>query len=107
MRQHFYEGKSFTASQVYFFAMQPGEASLGGGLLLSAQRFEDALQPSVLSGERVVLSTPLASPYILFGAQSCNHSVLREVMMGRTDVENAPDGHIYVTAFTPSGTSLR
>ncbi len=101
LRQHFYEGKSFTASQVYFFAMQPGEASLGGGLLLSAQRFEDALQPSVLSGERVVLSTPLASPYILFGAQSCNHSVLREVMMGRTDVENAPDGHIYVTSFTP------
>ncbi len=101
MRQHCYAEKPFPTAQIYFFAMQPGEASLGGGLLLSAQRFDGALLPSGFSGERVVLSTPLASPYILFGAQSCNHSVLREVMMGRTDVETAPDGSSCVTAFTP------
>ena len=100
-RQEYYSDKAFTAVNVYYFAMEPGEASLGGGLLISAQRFEDALLPDNISGKYITLDTPLLNPYTLFGAQSIKHDVLREVFMGKTGMATESDGQRYTTSIAP------
>ena len=100
-RPEYYSSKAFTAVQVYYFAMEPGDASLGGGLLISAQRYEDALIPSILSGETIYLDTPLLNPYIILGAQSIKHDALREVFIGRTETSVTSDGLLRTTAITP------
>ena len=100
-RPEYYSSRTFTAVTVYYFAMEPGEASLGGGLLISAQRFEDALVPSTISGETIYLDTPLFNPYIIFGAQSIKHDALREVFIGRTETSVTSDGLLRTTAITP------
>lgn len=100
-RQNYYHDISFSTIPVYFFAMQPGEASLGGGLLISAQRFENALEAALVggNGKPVTLHTQLLNPYILLGAQSNNHDALREIFLYRTTKETGTD---FVKSFTPN-----
>lgn len=95
-----YYTSTFTTVTVYYFAMEPGEASLGGGLLISAQRFENALVKGRIYGSPVSLITPLVKPNIVFGAQSINHEALREVFIGST-TKKTEDGYQYTTAITP------
>ena len=100
-RQNYYHDISFSTIPVYFFAMQPGEASLGGGLLISAQRFEDALVGAAVggNGKPVTLVTPLLNPYILLGAQSNKHDALREIFLFKTAKNGDTDN---VVSFTPN-----
>ena len=99
-RPAYYSSKAFTTVSVYYFAMEPGEASLGGGLLISAQRYEDALEKGRTYGKPVTLTTPLVKPNIVFGAQSIKHDALREVFIGNT-TKKTEDGYQYTTAITP------
>ena len=100
-RQEYYSNKTFTAVNVNYFAMEPGEASLGGGLLISAQRYDDALEKGRTNGKAITLQTELVKPSIVFGAQSIQHDVLREVFIYNT-TKKTVDGHSYTTAITPS-----
>ena len=99
-RPAYYSSRTFTTVSVYYFAMEPGEASLGGGLLISAQRYEDALEKGRTYGKPVTLTTPLVKPNIVFGAQSIKHDALREVFIGNT-TKTTIDGYQYTTAITP------
>ena len=99
-RPEYYSSRTFTTVTVYYFAMEPGEASLGGGLLISAQRFENALEKGRIYGKPVSLITPLVKPNFVFGAQSINHDALREVFIGGT-TKKTEDGYQYTTAITP------
>lgn len=100
-RQNIYSTLSFTGATVYYFAMQPGEASLGGGLLISAQRFDDSLAKARTSGKPIALITNLIKPIILLGAQSVKHSAMREVFLNRTTTETVDDV-TYTKSFTPN-----
>lgn len=100
-RQNIYSTQLLSGVTVCFFAMQPGEASLGGGLLISAQRFEDALEKGRTTGKPVDLNTNLIKPIILLGAQSVKHSIMREVFLYRTTTETVDDV-IYTKSFTPN-----
>ena len=100
-RQNYYASQSFTGATVTYFAMQPGEASLGGGLLLSAQRFEDALAIARTSGRPVELTTPLIKPILLLGAQSVKHDIMREIFFNKTTTETV-EGVTRVKSFTPN-----
>ena len=100
-RQNYYASRTLSGVTVTYFAMQPGEASLGGGLLISAQRFEDALAIQRTSGKPVGLTTPLIKPVILLGAQSVKHDIMREVFLNRTTTETV-DGVTRVKSFTPN-----
>ena len=100
-RQNYYASQSFTGATVTYFAMQPGEASLGGGLLISAQRFENALAIARTSGRPVELTTPLIKPILLLGAQSVKHDIMREIFFNKTTTETV-DGVTRVKSFTPN-----
>lgn len=100
-RQNYYASQSFTGATVTYFAMQPGEASLGGGLLISAQRFEDALAVARTTGRPVELTTPLIKPILLLGAQSVKHDIMREIFFNKTTTETV-EGVTRVKSFTPN-----
>ncbi|MBR7052968.1 MAG: hypothetical protein IKI44_08310 [Bacteroidaceae bacterium] len=100
-RQNYYASQSFTGATVTYFAMQPGEASLGGGLLISAQCFEDALAVARTTGRPVELTTPLIKPILLLGAQSVKHDIMREIFFNKTTTETV-EGVTRVKSFTPN-----
>mgnify|MGYP002851977639 CR=1 FL=1 len=91
---------TFAKVKVYYIALEPGEASLGGGLLLSAQRFNDAITGSTRIGSNsIAMQTPLINPYALFASQSDNYDVMRDIFFSRYTTSTGNDGYTYSTHF--------